>query len=67
MQRELAKQKRYARNEVIARFDDTIGAMQRYIDEFPDGEERGRLVGQIPDLRDVRHRFELATAPDDES
>jgi hypothetical protein len=56
--------KKRARNDVIAKFDDTLNALRAYIARFPDSEERARLGGVEPDLRDVRHRFELSTSPE---
>lgn len=56
--------KRRARNDVIAKFDDALNALRWYIERFPDSEERARLCGVEPDLKDVRYRFELATSPE---
>lgn len=55
-----------ARNEVIQKFTETISAFNKYVDEFPDGEERLRLIGQGPKLCDARYQFERATAPDED-
>jgi hypothetical protein len=56
-----------ARNNTIAAFDDTLNALRSYIERYPDSEERVRLLGAEPALRDVRYQFERATAPEDES
>lgn len=55
-----------ARNEVIAKFTETIHAFNKYIEEWPDSDERARLVGQHPELVGARYRFERATAADEE-
>jgi hypothetical protein len=54
------------RNHVIAEFDRTVVALQGYIEQVDDSKELARLCGILPELRDVRHQFERATAPDED-
>ena len=51
----MSAEKRRARNDTIARFDDTLNALRSYIERYPDSEERVRLLGAEPALRDVRY------------
>lgn len=63
----MTAEKRRARNNTIESLDVALNAVRGYIDTRTDQEERLRLLGLEPDLRDLRHRFELATSPEDES
>lgn len=56
---------RERRHATIAAFDDAVRLVGSYLEQAEDREERTRLVGVLPDLRNVRHRFELATSPED--
>lgn len=60
------KAARRARNDTIAAFDDAVRLVGGYIERCQDSDERGRLIGVLPALREVRHQFEVATLPDEE-
>jgi hypothetical protein len=53
------------RNDVIEAFDLAVVKLESYIEAVRDSEECARLVGVLPDLRDARHRFELASMPEE--
>ena len=50
-----------ARNATIAAFDAAVMVLRGYLETYPDAEERQRLMGVDPALRNIRRHFEIAT------